>query len=667
MEASSAVPAMTVVAQRAAAVGRETHEESATTLVRLARVAAVPAAVAAAVFGLAFSNGTYGVTARDSVAIAVWWLLALAIGTGAMPVARVPRPAVAGGAALAGFAVLSGASIAWSDGAERAFDEMNRGLLYLGIFTLVVVAARRGSAARWSDGIAIGIATLGVFALAVRLFPHLIPSANVSSTFPNDPRPSYPVNYWNGLAALIALGIAPLLRAATVARRPAVRALAIAPKPALAAVLYLTSSRGGTLTAVLAAVAFVALTDRRARAAVAVAVTGFGALLAVAILHGRHHIVDGPLGSHQAVSEGRSAALLILVACLATAGLHQLIQRVHVRVPRVTEGVAFVVGLVMVVGIAIAAVHADPYKRFESFKQPPQAFTGGSYTSSHFSSDASSGRWQFWSAAVHQFESKPLTGGGAGSYQAYWAKHGSIQYFVKDAHSLYLQSLGELGIGGLLLVLAFFGAAAVAARRRLHAASGRDRAAVAAIAALAIAFAFSLALDWMWQLTVVGAIGVAALALLTGPATEFGEERPAPKLTRRGRLVGRGIAVALAFGVIVAVAIPLLAQTDVRASQQAAARGDSQAALSHANDARGWQPWASSTQLQVALAQKDAGRLGAARGSIAKAIQADPSDWRLYVVAADIDKASGHPAAARASLLRAKRLSPRTPLLASVR
>src|SRR3954471_4271300 len=550
MEASSVTPAMPAVAQRAAVASGETHEARATTLLRLVRAAAIPAAVAAAVFGLAFSNGTYGVTARDSVAIAVWWLLALCVGTGAMPVSHVPRAAVAGGAALAGFAILSGASVAWSDSAERAFDEMNRGLLYLGIFALVVCAARRASAARWSDGLAIGIAAIGVFALTVRLFPHLVPSANVSAIFPNDPRPSYPVNYWNGLAALVALGIAPLLRAAVAAPRPVVRALALAPMPALAAVIYLTSSRGGALTAVLAAVAFVALTDRRARAPVAVAVTGFGGVLAVAILHGRHHIVDGPLNSSQAASEGRSAALLIVVASAVVVVVHLLLQRVHVRVPRATEGVAFVVGLAFVVGFTVGAVGSDPYKRFESFKQPPQAFTGGSYTSSHLTSDASSGRWQFWDAAVHQFQSKPLTGGGAGSYQAYWAKHGSIQYFVKDAHSLYLQSLGELGVGGLLLVLGFLGAAAVATRRRLTAARGADRAALASIAAIAVAFAFSLALDWMWQLTVVGAIGVASLALLTGPATEFGEERPGTRLTRRGRGIARGLSVALAFGVI---------------------------------------------------------------------------------------------------------------------
>src|SRR5204862_1959846 len=254
MEASSVAPAMRTATHRAAPAAGEAHEDRATTLMRLARTAALPAAVAASVFGLAFSNGTYGVTARDSVAVAIWWLLALAIGTGAMPVARVPRPALAGGAALAGFVALSGASIAWSTSAERAFDEMNRGLLYLGIFALVVAGARRASPARWSDGIAIGIAALGLFALVVRLFPHLIPSANVSAIFPNDPRPSYPVNYWNGLAALIALGIPPLLRAAIESRQRLVRALALPPMPALASAASMTWPRGGALPAGRAAV-----------------------------------------------------------------------------------------------------------------------------------------------------------------------------------------------------------------------------------------------------------------------------------------------------------------------------------------------------------------------------------------------------------------------------
>jgi hypothetical protein len=664
MAASSAELAPPPVAARAA-IGRDTvHEERATTL-RLVRAAAIPAAVAATVFGLAFSNGTYGVTARDSVAVAVWWFIALAVGTGAIPVSRIPRPALAGGAALAGLAALSGASIAWSASAEGAFTEANRVLLYLGIFTLVVLGAQRATAARWVDGLAIGIAALGVLALVVRLFPHLIPSAESSSLFPGDPRPSYPVGYWNGLAALVALGFAPLLRVAYGARRPALRALAIAPIPALAALIYLTSSRGGALTAAVACAAFVALTSERLQAALTLAVAGFGSALAIAVLHGRHFIVDGPVSDPQAASQGRSAALLILVVCLAVAVAHSFVSRIRLRAPRLGEGTAFLVGTAVVVAVTIGIVGSNPNARFDSFKKPPAAFTGTSYTSSHFKSDASSGRWQFWQAAVHEFDAKPLSGGGAGSYGAYWAKHGNISYFVKDAHSLYLQTLGELGIGGLLLLLGFFGAALVVARRRLRATRGAERATVAAAAAVAIAFAVSVGIDWMWQLTVVGVVGVGALALLTGPATEFaGSEPPA---RRKSSMLARGGAVVLSLTVIAALAIPLLAQTDVRASQHAATRGDARAALARAKDARDWQPWAASTQLQVALAQKDLRQFAAARGSIAKAIKADPSDWRLYVVAADIDNASGHSLAAQANLRRAKSLSPRTPLLASVK
>jgi len=312
-----------------------------------------------------------------------------------------------------------------------------------------------------------------------------------------------------------------------------------------------------------------------------------------------------------------------------------------------------VAGLAVVVALTAGIVGADPYKRFQSFKEPPQSFAGGNYTASHLASGAGNGRWQFWQAAFDQFKSKPLSGGGAGSYEAYWAKHGTINYFVRDAHSLYLQTLGELGIGGFLLLVGFFGSVFLAARRRLALARGPDR-------------AVSLALDWMWQLTVVGAIGVAAFALLTGPSTDFGPEGARRRLTPRGRFLARAVAVGLAFTAIAGLAIPLLAQTDVRASQQSAAKGNHAAALSHALDGRKWQPWAASTQLQVALAQRDAGQLPAAKASIAKAIQRDPSDWRLFVVSAQIENALGHPRAARADLQHAKSMSPHSAALASV-
>ena len=80
-------------------------------------------------------------------------------------------------------------------------------------------------------------------------------------------RLSFPLGYWNGLGVFVALGIPLLLRAALVGRDARVRAIALAPIPVLAAVIYLTSSRGGVGTALLGAVVFLALTERRWRAA----------------------------------------------------------------------------------------------------------------------------------------------------------------------------------------------------------------------------------------------------------------------------------------------------------------------------------------------------------------------------------------------------------------
>ena len=76
------------------------------------------------------------------------------------------------------------------------------------------LAARAGSAVRWSDGIAAGIAAVGIASLASRLFPGLGLTDSVSQFFEGEVYLSYPLDYWNGLAAFVALSFPLLLRAA---------------------------------------------------------------------------------------------------------------------------------------------------------------------------------------------------------------------------------------------------------------------------------------------------------------------------------------------------------------------------------------------------------------------------------------------------------------------
>ena len=190
---------------------------------------------------------------------------------------------------------------------------------------------------------------------------------------------------------------------------------------------------------------------------------------------------------------------------------------------------------------------------------------------------------------------------------------------------------------------------------------------VAALIGAFVAFLLAAAIDWVWDLTVVGAVGVVCLALLTGAATLARVESPVSSQDGGRRRPWSGVGwragvVVVALGVVVAQTIPLATQMKIRASQQALKRGDAVGALSEARDARTFQGWAASPHLQVALVQESRGRLRSAREEIRTAIERDRSDWRLWAVAARIQEESGSVAEARRSYEMAKALNPRSPL-----
>jgi hypothetical protein len=623
---------------------------------------------------MAFHSGSYGPTAREPIAIGVWWALGLGAALSLWPLARVPRAALVSAGLLAALGLLSGLSIAWSDSAENAFAEVDRVALYLGVFALVVVVARRGSARRWADGLAVGITAVGLVALASRLLPGVIHGQDLSSFFSGTTYLSYPLQYWNGLAVFVGLAFPLLLRAAVAERAVWRRGIALAPLPALAGTIYLTSSRGGVLTAAVGVALFVALTNRRAAALSALAIAGVGSAAAVVALSDRHELVNGPFGTHLVASQGRSATLLILVICALTGAAYAAGARLSLPVPRLrSRRLRMVLLACLVVVVAGGVVAAHPAKRWQDFIKPPanlaaQQQGGDLGTGSHLSSSASNGRWQFWQAAASEFSHHPLAGGGAGSYAAWWARNGTISYFTRNAHSLYLETLGELGIVGLAIVLGLVASVVPPVRRRLRAAQGEDRATAAALAAVFGAFAFAAGIDWMWQMTVVAVVGIAVLALLTGPATVFAggasppPPAPSPPQAWRRRHAPRAALVALALALIVAEAIPFLAQTKIQNSQHDATTGNTAAAVRDARDAQGLEPWAASPYLQSALVREGSGDLRDAQIAIRHAIARAPTDWSLWLVASRIAGEAGDTATARADHAQAQSLDPRSSL-----
>ena len=641
------------------------------------RPAALPLAVAAAIAAVAFSGGGYALGVRNPAGIAVWWTAGLAIALGVWPRARLPRPALLAVGLVGALAALAALSVAWGDSAEGAIDDAGRSAIYAGVLLLVVAAARRGSAARWADGCAAGIAVVGLVALSSRLLPGLGLDAAASQFFDGEVYLSYPLDYWNGVAMFVALAFPLLLRIALDGRSVWARSLAIGVLPVLAGTLYLTSSRGGMLTAAVATGLFVVLCARRLRAACAAALALAGSVMTVALLGARESLVDGPFGTAAAASQGRSAALLIALVAVAVAVAWHPLATARLNLPQPSRTLRRALVALAALLVAGAFVAADPVARFDSFTAPPPnpladgASAGEDLgTGSHLLSGTSSGRWQFWQAAGDAFADAPLLGHGAGSYEAWWAQHGSIPYFTRQAHSLYLETAAELGIGGLLILLALAGVVAVTARRRLRRADARERTTIAALIAVAGGFAVAAGLDWMWELPAVTIAGLIAIGLLTGRATlpagaEAARHDADPQPAGRPRRAMRIVVPACAAVAIGLLALPWLAQRDVRDSRAAALAGDTATAVDKARAAQRLTPWAASPHLQHALALEGAGDLEAARHAVARAETRAPSDWRIPLVAARIERSAGNGMAATAALARARALNPRSPLFAT--
>jgi O-Antigen ligase/Tetratricopeptide repeat len=620
--------------------------------------------LAAGVFWLAYDEGTYGLTSRNSVAVVVLWAIVLASAARFWPASRIPRSALVSGSLLGAFALWTGLSALWAASPEKAFNEFDRVFLFLAVFTLAVVAAPRGSARRWLAGLALGLTAVAVIALVSRLFPHSFgDTTQLAQVFPTaSKRLSFPVDYWNGLATLVAFAIPCLLYFAAESRA-VVRGLAVAPLPALTATLYLTSSRGGWVAAAIAIVVLMALTSRRWATAGALLIGGAASAGAVAVLLSRDELVDSPLTSQVAESQGRSAALLIAGLCAVAGVAYAMLASVVPAPPRASRAASTAFAAVLALVFVAAVFAAHPVRRYEHFKEIPPELTGAS-VQEHLFSTSGNGRWQWWTSAVDEWQTRPIEGRGAGSYEAWWAEHASIPAFVRDAHSLYLETLGELGLVGLALLLAFFVSCLVAGARRLAGRTEGERAAVAALLALVGAFLFEAGIDWMWELTVVSVVAILALGLLTGPATEPEFSGLQAVEARRGRPVFRIALAAIAFGLIVAEAIPLLANMEVRKSQDSVNSGNLVEALDQAESARSIQPWAASPYLQLALVQELGGRTDEALVSIETALEHDQSDWRLWLVAARIQTKAGEIADARQSLAKARELNPKSQLFA---
>ena len=399
-------------------------------------------------------GGYYG---RSSVALIAAFVAVAALG--AIHGGGLSRGGIAALGVLGAMVAWTALSSTWAVPGSLVEDEVRRAILYTSALAalLLVVDERRRHALLL--GLVGGIAVIGGVAVGMRAA-----SGEVVDRFYGTLLEE-PVGYPNALGVLAALGIVIALgleQSGTTGR--ALRGAAAF----LVLVLGLTGSRGAALALAIGLFTLVALRPPGSRLdtvlrALAALVLGGGAWAAAVWTDaGGTWLVGLAMGAWS------SAALL----------------------PDPARAPARPALICVACGAAIAVVSL-------AVLQPVD-------TTSSF-------RTTYWRAALDEARADPLLGSGAGSFHLTWERRGPEGMFVRDAHSLYLEALSELGPVGLVLIVALVSIPVAAAVRR------RGDPVTATAGAGFVVFAVHAGLDWDWEMPVVTLAGLGcAAALLTG-------------------------------------------------------------------------------------------------------------------------------------------------------
>jgi hypothetical protein len=496
---------------------------------------ALPAAIVLVVLlvRLAFDQGGYFPAAFTSAgAIA---LIALAVLIVYPARQRFAMPALVALGALAALACWSGLSGSWSPVPDVPLQDMERALLYVALFALGLLAAdsaHRAGLLVWALlGVVVVVVGAGVLS---RLQPDLVAGAPLVPG-QDDTRLSYPLGYWNALGALatiggvLAIGLAADPRAARI-----LRALAGAAAVVLLVAMYLSLSRGAWLALIAGIVALLALSRYRGTLLATLVVVGAAVAAALLMLRSYPALVDGPRVGDALRTQGDAFTLRLAAVVVLAAGAQWLLT--GTRMPagvRAAASRAVIPALIALCGVIVAVplfgllvrdssgerrtvaavddLSSWVSRQWDDFVAPstPLVDTGTSRLLSTKSS-----RVDQYRVALDGFEAQPLRGEGAGSYEVRFMRTREVEDKVRDAHSLPLQTLAELGAVGFALLLAFVGAVLVALGRARAGRGALRRSQAAAVGAAFFVWLVHASLDWDWEMpAVTGAALVLAATL----------------------------------------------------------------------------------------------------------------------------------------------------------
>jgi O-antigen ligase len=573
--------------------------------------------VALSIIGLTAAHGGYFPTSWGLGATLLLWVAGLwLVVSGRTDAGRVDVVFLG---LLGAVAAWIGLSIAWSIVPAQSVLELERTVVLLGGVIAVLALARREDVGRLAGVVLAAITAVCTYSLATRLFPERLGTFDPIAGY----RLSDPLGYWNTLGVFAAMGALLAVGVLADARARWSRAAAAASLVVLVVTLYFTYSRGAWIALALGFAVLLAISPHRLRTLAATAAAAAPVAIAVFLASRQYALTHVDVKLADSSAAGHRLAPVLALLAVAAAGLILVldVSDRHVSVPR---RVRLAVGSALLVTVvaAIAAVVIQKGGPVAMTRDAWSSFSrgqtdGGTNLNKRLFNFSGNGRAQLWRAARDEYNAHRLTGGGAGTFERTWQARSDASFKVRDAHSLYVETLGELGPIGLALLVSFL-LVPVGAGLAV-----RKQALLPGIVAAYAAFVVHAGVDWDWELS-----GVTLTALVIGGLAVVAVRRRESRIVSGAvRFSGATLVLAVSLGMIVA----FLGNGALSRAQDAVSSKSYVSAIDDANRARRLMPWSPWPLIARGDAELGLGETEAAAASYRHAISIDSGEWRAWL------------------------------------
>jgi hypothetical protein len=437
----------------------------------------------------------------------------------------------------------------------------------------------------------------------------------------------FPLGYRNANAAFFLIALWPALALAAAPRVDwRLRGAMLGCATLCVEIAVLSQSRGSVLALLPAAFAWLLLSPWRLRALGWLALSIAPAAIALPWLLDVYQTVNAKEPLPPALENARWAMILTAAGAVVLGAAVARFEREPGRPVAISRsllrplaaGVATVLVAAAVIPLAAGSDPVDfANQRITELRRSgdPKLSEGSRFTVS-----ARSRRTDLWRIAWDDWRENPLLGEGAGGFEYSYLRERRSDVTARDAHSVELELLSELGFPGLVM----FGAVVVGAtagglrsRRLGPAAAGLSAGALAAGAFWLV----HASIEWFWTYPALTAPIFGLLGSAAAPAV-FDPRRPR---ARRAR-----IAIAVTAIVAALAAVPLYLSERFTDDAYRIWRSDLQRAYDDLDRAANLNPFADEPLQAEAAIAREAGDRERAVEAFREAIERTPDDWASH-------------------------------------